>query len=206
MLMNTHDQDPSREPVTPTDTGEAKIGPESMLTPNDMEALATQLLEGFEEFFPAIGAIPVEQDPASTGFLSGINAQKLYTPGQIDRPFFDSTERTGKNDPRPKDFATWYMQCFGKTVTMRIRGDLPEPETLEHAKVPRICRVLLAKMQESRGQEEIDASIQKEIDDSILELRQVIAHNLGLPKDHKDTEQATVAHVWMLNKLSANIV
>lgn len=174
------------------DPAEARISPEAQLSPEEMLALSTELLSDFEVEFPDMGAIPVEMDPDSEGFQSGNKARVLYTPGVGDRSFFDPS-RTGRNSPNPKDFATWFMQCFGKTVTMRIRGNHPEPEELLHNKVPRITKELLS------------AKSPDETEVLHRELAEVIAHNLNLSPDNPDVRAAMSAHAWMIDRLSARL-
>ncbi len=193
--MNTHNQPPV------TNSGEFSDNPE-ILTPEEMARLATELLTGFSAEFPELGEIPVEPNTDKNGepkdgFESGKAAKKVYTPGVNSRPLYDPTERTGADDPRQKDFATWFVQCFGKTVTMRQRtlSGLPEPESLQHAKIPKIVRGLL--------------DVTKSIDETEELLSEglvgVIAHNLGLPVQAAEVEQVWHAHLWMINRINVRL-
>ena len=179
---------------SPTSPAEARFSPETQLTPEAMFKLSEELLARVGTEFPVVGDISVAW-PAnpSEGFRSGKKAQALYVPTIGDRPFFDPS-RSGKDDPNPKDFATWFMQAAGKTFTMRIRGERPEPDDLQHAKVPKITKqILSAKSDEERVL-------------ALHELNGVVAHNLGLPVEHPDVQLAMRAHTWMIDRLSARLV
>ncbi len=198
--MNTPNHPSNISSDRPVDPGDLKIMPETMLSPGEMLNLSVELLANFEEKYPEIGAIPVEIYPEAEGFNSQLEGLRIYTPGVGDRPLFDPTKRpatkdqTPENTP-PKDFATWFVQCFGKTVTMRARAlhELPEPEDLQHKKVPRLVREFLTA-------KDSDAKTY-----AMLNLSKVIAHNTGLEIDDERTVQVISAHIWLINKLSAVI-
>lgn len=199
--MNIHNYPPVPENTSPAD-GELSASPETILSPEEMARLATELLSDFSAEFPELGGIPVEMntdkngDPKD-GFESGKSAKKVYVPGVGSRPLYDPTERTGADDPRQKDFATWFVQCFGKTVTMRQRvlSELPEPEGLQHAKIPKIVRGLLDM---TRSADQIYELLDEE-------LVKVIAHNLGLPVQAAEVEQVWNAYRFMINKLNVRL-
>lgn len=193
--------DANNSPENPVSQGDAKIGPETILSPEQMLSLTRELLIDVGAEFPAVGDIPVELNTdedgqPKDGFVSSLTAKAIYTPAITPRPLYDPTKRTGPKDERPKDFATWFMQVYGKTVTMRLRG----PQTLKdseqrHKEVPKITREFLCSEDED---ERIELTQQ---------LSNVIAHNMekefGL--DDEKTVMAIRAHIWMLNKLSAMI-
>lgn len=193
--MNTHNLPPAPS------SGEFTGNPE-ILTPEEMVRLATELLDGFGAEFPELGEIPVELNTDKSGkpkdgFESGLSAKKVYIPGVGSRPLYDPTERTGADDPRQKDFATWFVQCFGKTVTSRQRtlSGLPEPEGLQHAKIPKIVRGLLDV---TKNEDEIVALMDEE-------LVSVIAHNLGLPVQAAEVEKVWNIYIEMINKLNVRL-
>ena len=180
---------PSDSGQNPTGSGEAKIAPETILSPEQMIATAGELLSGFEAEFPSVGEIPAEMDSDSRTFQSGMTAKKVYTPGIGDRPFV----RTGE-DKTVKDFAPAFVQCFGKTVTMRLRGEqtMPNEEQL-HKRVPRIVRGLLL-------------STDQGITEALMAgLSTVVAHNMELPEDDPKTQEALRAYLWMIGRAKAMI-
>ena len=193
--------DANSAPEYPVSQGDAKIGPETILSPEQMLSLTRELLVDVGAEFPAVGDIPAELNTdedgqPKDGFMSHVTGKAMYTPGITPRPLYDPTKRTGPKDTRLKDYATWFFQAYGKTVTMRLRG----PQKLtnaeqRHNEVPKIARQLLCASDED---EKIELTQQ---------LSNVIAHNMekefGL--DDEKTVMAIRAHIWMLNKLSAMI-
>lgn len=172
----------------PVNTGELKISPETILAPEQMVETARQLLVGFEAEFTQVGEIPVASDPESELFQSGKTAKTLWTPGIGDRTVLNPLDHDGS----VKDFLPAFVQCFGKTVTMRLRGEQTLKNSEQrHKEVPKLVRELLNSN---------DAQNKSEL---LGVLHSVVAHNMELLVNDPKTIEAMRAYIWMLDKLSA---
>lgn len=177
-------------------SAERRYAADEQLTPEAMLSRTQELFDGFPEVFPAVGEIGVEIDSDAIVFQSGKKGRAVYVPGREDasRMFYNPNySKDGEGEIGSKDYATWMVQAFGKNVTIRMRGELPEPQDLNHKAVPRIVRELL--------REEIPEDDKQAL---LLELEAVVSTNMGVA-DSEAKETTTQAYLWMVDRIRSGL-